>query len=71
MDLNPHKGMYPYVTNPYLGMAYGGSGMNVNLNIFTQSTYNPFAQTKFPFIATLEFPDLSKLTNDPIRHHFS
>jgi hypothetical protein len=71
MVLNPHQGMYPYANNQYPGMPYGGFGMNVNQNIFTQSTQNPFAPTKLPFLATLEFPDLSKLTNDPIRHHFA
>ena len=30
MGPNPQQGMYPYVNNPYLGMPYGGSGMNVN-----------------------------------------
>ena len=68
---NPNQGMYPYATNPYKGMPYSGSGMNVNPNPFTQSTQNPFAPTKLPFLATLEFPYLSKLTNDPIRHHFA
>ena len=71
MTLNPHQGMYPYATNLYPGMPYGGSGMNVNQNHFTQSTQNPFSPTKLPFLATLELPDLSKLTNDPIWHHFS
>lgn len=70
MALNPHKGIYPYATNPYPGMPYDGSGMNFNPNPFTQSTQNPFAQTKLPFLANLEFIDLSKLKNDPIWHHF-
>ena len=26
---------------------------------------------KLPFLVTLELPNLSKLTNDPIRHHFA
>jgi hypothetical protein len=38
---------------------------------YNQNTQNPFAPTKLPFLATLEFPDLSKLTNNPIRHHFA
>ena len=36
---------------------------------YPQNTQNPFAPTKLPFLATLELPDLSKLTNDPIQHH--
>lgn len=71
MGPNPQQGMYPYANNPYSGMPYGGSGMNVNQYPFNQSTQNPFAPTKLPFLATLELLDLSKLTNDPIRHHFS
>ena len=71
IDLNPHQGMYPYTTNPYPGIPYGGSGMNVNQNPSIQSTQNPFAPTKLPFLATLEFPYLSKLTNYPIRHNFA
>ena len=71
MTPNPHQGMYPYATNPYTEIPYGGSQMNVNLNHFTQSTHNPFASTKLPFLATLEFHDLSKLTSYPIRHHFA
>lgn len=71
MALNPHQGMSPYATNLYLGMPYGSSGMSVNPNIFTQSTQNRFAPTKLLFLATLELHDLSKLTNDPVQHHFS
>ena len=66
MATNPHQGMYPYATNQYLGIPYGESGMNVNPNPFTQSTQNLFSPTKLPFMATLELPDLSRLTNDPI-----
>ena len=71
MATNPHQGMYRYVTNPYPGIPYGGYRMNVNQNTFTQSTQNPFAPTKLLFLATLELPDLSKLTNDPIHNHFA
>jgi hypothetical protein len=45
--------------------------MNVNQNLFTQSTQSPFAPSKLPFLATLELHDLSKLRNDLIWHHFS
>ena len=71
MTPNPHHGMYPYATNLYIGIPYGGSRMNVNPNPFTQSTQNPFAPTKLPFFPTLEFLDLSKLINDPICQRFS
>ena len=71
MTLNPHHGMYPYVINPYTGMPYGRFGRNVNPNPFTQSTQNPFSPTKLLFLATLEFPNLAKSTNDPIQHHFA
>jgi hypothetical protein len=52
-------------------MRYGGSRMNVNQYPFNQSTLNLFSLTKLPFLATLELPDLSKLMNDPIWHHFA
>ena len=55
MALNPYQGMYPYVTNLYPGIPYNGSGMNVTPNPITQSTQNPFAPNKLPFLATLEF----------------
>jgi hypothetical protein len=29
---------------------------------------NMFSNTKLPFLATLNLPDLSRLTNDPIKH---
>ena len=71
MTQNPHQGMYPYATNAYIGMPYGSSRMNANPNPFTQSTHNTFSPTKLPFLATLEFPNLPKFTNDPIQHHFA
>ena len=63
--------MYLYANYPYSRMLYGGYGLNANQYPFNQPTQNPFVDTKLPFLATLELPDLSKLTNDPIRHHFS
>ena len=71
MGLNPQQGMYPYVNNSYSRVPCGGFGLNVNQHSFNQSTHNPFTQTKLPFLATFELIDLSKLTNDPIQHHFS
>ena len=71
MDHNSQQGIYPYVKNSFSGMPYGGFGLNVNQYPFNQSTQNPFALTKLPFLGTLEFPYLSKLTNDPIRPHFA
>ena len=50
-------------------MIQGGSGMYSTQYPYTQNTQNSFAPTKLPFLATLELPDLSKLMNDPIRHH--
>ena len=70
MGPNPQQGMYPYANNPYPRMPYGGFGMNVNQYPFNQTTQHPFALTKLSFLATLELRDLSKLTNDPIWHHF-
>ena len=67
MAPNPHQGMYPYATNPHPGIPYGNSGMNVNPN----PLQNPFSSTKLSFLVTLEFPNLSKLKNDPIQNHFA
>ena len=63
--------MYTYVNNPYSKMPYGGSSLNANQYPFNQPTQNSFVPIKLPFLTTLELPDLSKLMNDPIRHHFS
>ena len=52
-------------------MPYGGSGLYGNQYPYNQNTQNPFAPIELPFLATLELLDLSKLTNDPIRHHFA
>ena len=61
--------MYQQSNQFYTGMPQGGSGMYSTQYPYTQNTQNSFAPTKLPFLATLELPDLSKLTNDPIRHH--
>ena len=71
MGPNRQQGMYPYVNNSYSGMPYGCFGLNVNQYPFNQSTQNPFALNKLPFLATLELQDLSKLMNNPIQHHFA
>ena len=52
-------------------MPYDGFGLYVNQYPYNQTTQNPFSPMKLPFLATLELPNLSKLTNDPIRHHFA
>ena len=69
MVQNPQQGMYQQLNQFYTGMPHGGSGIYGNQYPYTQNTQNPFAPTNLPFLATLELPDLSKLTNDPIRHH--
>ena len=68
---NPQQGMYQYVNQTYSRMPYGGFGLYANQYPYNQPTQNPFTPTKLPFLATLELPDLSKLMNDPIRHHFA
>jgi hypothetical protein len=71
MGQHPQQGIYQHANQLYSGMPHGGSGLYGNQYPYNQNSQNPFAPTKFPFLATLEFPDLSKLTNDPIRHHFA
>ena len=48
-----------------MGGPYGPFG----LNTLSPLNQNPFVRTQLPFLATLKFPYLSKLTNDPIMHH--
>ena len=71
MGQNPQQGMYPYVNTLYFRMPYGGFGLNANQYPLNQPTRNPFTPMKLPFMATLELPDLLKLTNNPIRHYFA
>ena len=61
--------MYQQLNQFYSGMPHGGSRLYGNQYPYNQNTQNPFAPTKLPFLATLELPDLSKLTNNPIKHH--
>jgi len=61
--------MYQQLNQFYTGMPYGGSGIYGTQYPYNQNTQNPFAHTKLPFLASLEFPNLSKLTNEPIQHH--
>jgi hypothetical protein len=71
MGQNPQQGIYQNAYQNYSGMPYGGFELYRNQYPYHQNTPNPFAPTKLPFLATLELPDLSKLMNDPIRHHFA
>ena len=48
-----------------MGGAYGPSGLNIPLPL----DQNPFFNMQFIFLATLELPNLSRLTNDPIQHN--
>ena len=48
-----------------MGGAYGSFG----LNTMSPLNQNAFVNKQLPFLATFNFPDLSKLTNDPIMHH--
>ena len=71
MGENLQQGMYQYANQTYFRMPYGGFALYSNQYPYNLTTQNPFAPTKLPFLATLELPDLSKLMNDPIRHHFA
>jgi hypothetical protein len=71
MSQNPQQGTYQNANQNHLGMPYGGSRLYENQYPYNQNTQNPFAPMKLPFLETLELPNLSKLTNDPIRHHFA
>ena len=71
MGQNPQQGTYQNPNQLYFRMPYGGFGLYRNQYPYNQNTQNPFAPMKLPFLATIELLDLSKLTNDPIRHHFT
>jgi len=52
----------PNVASNFLGQAHNSGFQN------NASNSNSLAQTRLPFLATLNLPDLSKLTNDPVYH---
>ena len=60
-----YPGSYPYNLNQYMGGAYG----LVNNTFMPPFNQTLFVNTPLPFLATLELPNLSKLTNHPILHH--
>ena len=59
--------------NPYLGyqqqIPYAGAQRPVSQAIPSHPSYaQPNLNRQFPFVATLELPDLNRLTNDPINY---
>jgi hypothetical protein len=52
--------------NPLLQMTYGPTGIPTGLP--PQSYQFPQVNRQFPFLATLDLPDLSRILNDPILH---
>ena len=50
----------------YMHTAYGPTGIPTGLP--SQSHQYPHVNRQLPFLATLEFPDLSRILNDPILH---
>jgi hypothetical protein len=70
---NPSNPLYPGQQQPYAG---GPTGYNYPPNPVYGPTgvpmphqYHPQVNRQLPFLATLDLPDLSHLTNDPILHH--
>lgn len=51
-----------------IGGGYLGHSPNTSFPFNNTSNLGSFVQTKLMFLATLNFPDLSKLTNYPIQH---
>jgi hypothetical protein len=76
--LGSHPLMYPHMKNPYAGQGHGfyqnpGQQSNFSWQPGANQTPNPFfpgyhQQPKLPFLATLHFPNLTRLLNDPICH---
>lgn len=51
-----------------VGGSYFGQPPNIGFPFNNTSNLDSFAQAKLSFLATLNLPDLSKLTNDPVWH---
>jgi hypothetical protein len=67
VTLSGGKIKFPYGQNPPLwGKNPYQQGWNPQFGS-PQRPYMPF-NPQFPFLATLELPDVSRLTNDPILH---
>ena len=60
----PHTGGDYYSTGQGHGIYYDQTYMNQPF----QGAWNQMAQRILSFLATLNFPDLLKLTNDPVSH---
>ena len=51
-----------------MGGSYFGHSPGTDFPFNNTSNLGSFSQTKLMFLATLNLPDLSKLTNDPFKH---
>jgi hypothetical protein len=63
--VNPYQGCYFPVITQYMGGPYGPFGLNMSLPL----DRNSFTNTQLTFLATLELPNLSRPTNEPIMHN--
>ena len=68
-----HPQPFAYQNNPYLGyqqhIRYVGAQRPVAQEIPSYPSYaQPNINQQFPFVATLELPNLNQLTNDPIKY---
>ena len=51
-----------------MGQGHGVYNNHTYMNQPYQGACYQFPQARLPFLATLNFPDLSRLTNDPVSH---
>jgi hypothetical protein len=64
--LPPHQQPNLPISLHYMQTAYGPTGLLMRLP--PQSHQYPHVNRQFPFLATLDLPDLSRILNDMIRH---
>jgi len=57
-----------WISGGSVGGSYNGQPPNIGFPFNNTSNLDSFAQEKLTFLATLNLPDLSKFTNDPVRH---
>jgi len=65
---NTNSGPTFWNTGGNVGGNNMGQPSNTDFQNYNTSNLGSFAQTRLPFLATLNLPDLSKLINDPVRH---
>ena len=61
--------MGPYIGGSYYGQGHGIYSDQPYMNQNYQEAWNRPDQPRLPFLATLNLPNLLRLTNDPVSHN--